>query len=40
MKAFLSALVLLSVLAGAAAPAFADDWSPRDFWTQEQNTSP
>src|SRR5262245_25141656 len=41
MKTIVSALIALSVLAAAAAPASAaKDWNPDDFWTQQQNNLP
>jgi hypothetical protein len=39
MRAILAAVVALSVLAGVASAAFADDF-PRDFWKQQERNLP
>jgi hypothetical protein len=40
-RTLLAALLVLSVLAGAAGSALAaDDDFPRDFWTKQQRTLP
>lgn len=41
MRTILSALIALSVLAGAAgSAAAADDDFPRDFWKQQERNLP
>jgi hypothetical protein len=39
MKAILAALLAISVLAGVAGAAYADDF-PNDFWKRQQNNLP
>jgi hypothetical protein len=39
MRAILAAVVALSVLAGIAGAAYADDF-PRDFWEQQKTKLP
>ena len=39
MRGIMAALVALSVLAGIAGAAYADDF-PRDFWKQQDNNLP
>ena len=40
MKSIVSALIALSVLAGAAGSAYAADNYPRDFWEQQSRNLP
>jgi hypothetical protein len=39
MRAILAAVIALSVLAGVAGTAFADDF-PNDFWKQQERNLP
>jgi hypothetical protein len=39
MRTILAAVIALSVLAGVAGSAYADDF-PRDFWQQQQQNLP
>jgi hypothetical protein len=39
MRGIMAAVVALSVLAGIAGAAYADDF-PRDFWKQQENNLP
>ncbi len=39
MRAILAAVVALSVLAGVAGAAFADDF-PNDFWKRQERNLP
>jgi hypothetical protein len=39
MRAIMAAVVALSVLAGIASAAYADDF-PRDFWKEQQHNLP
>jgi hypothetical protein len=39
MKGLMAAVLALSVLAGIASAAYADDY-PRDFWKQQEHNLP
>ena len=38
MKTLVSTLVAIAVLAGIAAPLSAEEFNPRQFWTQQDRT--